>query len=205
MNRYHGTRKRFSGYRRFARAGFTLVESVMALSLLAIISGMAYSFYLFAHKQVLIRERKAFEFESAITLIESIAKNIRMSRATVLLDETQWVFIKPRGDTASYFLKDNALWYNSLMLTPGDHPLKSFSFDCRGSDSLLDIDADKTVSFRELDLDGSGAIDGAETHAIAWIEATLVLKKDPEQSLSVVESVKNSNQGEDKEGFETFF
>ncbi|MBN2036357.1 MAG: prepilin-type N-terminal cleavage/methylation domain-containing protein [Chitinispirillaceae bacterium] len=205
MSRSSAIRKRMAGRRRPAATGFTLIESVMALSLLAIISGMAYSFYLFAHKQVLVRERKAFAFESAVTLIESIAKNIRSSRGTVMLDETQWVFLKPGGDTASYFLKDGALWYNNLVLSPEENPIAGFTFDCRGSDSLLDIDADNNVSFRELDLDASGAIEGSETRAIAWIQATIVLKKDPEQALTVVESVKNAVQGEDGEGFETFF
>jgi prepilin-type N-terminal cleavage/methylation domain-containing protein len=184
--------------------GFTLIEALMALSLLSIISGMAYSFYLFANKQVLARERKAFEFDNAIAILESIGKNIRKSRATILLDETQWIFIKPGGDTASYFFSDTAVTYNRVPLTLGGMPIRGFSFTCSGNDSLLDMNGDQEVGFSELDRDGNGRIEEFEAQSIAWIKATLDLKADGEKTLEIVEEAKN-NHLYDESGLETYF
>jgi hypothetical protein len=168
------------------------------------ISGMAYSFYLFAYKQVLVRERKAFAFDDAVLLLESIAKNIRQSRATVMLDETRWVFLKPNGDTASYSYSDGALLYNKLSLMVGGKPIPGFSLTCGGNDSLLDINGDNEVGFNELDSDGDNRISGSETQSIAWIKATLSLTVEPDKSLETVERVKNNLNG-DEGGFETYF
>ena len=184
--------------------GFTLIEALMALSLLSIITGMAYSFYLFSHKQVLVRERKAFEFDNAIVLLESIGKNIRKSQTTILLDETQWVFIKPGGDTASYFFSDSAVIYNRVPLTLGGRPIQGFSFTCGGSDSLLDSNGDREVGFDELDRDGNGRIEALEAQSITWINATLVWNAEKEKSLEIVEAAKN-NHMYDEGGFETYF
>jgi prepilin-type N-terminal cleavage/methylation domain-containing protein len=187
-------------------AGFTIIEALMAISLLAIIAGMSYSFYLFAHKQVLLRERKAFEFNSAISLLEAIGKNIRQSRATIMLDEDQWVFIKPNGDTATYFFSDTAVIYNKLPLTLGGKPIKGFSFTCSGSDSLLDVNGDREIVMNELDLDGNGRIEGYEAQSISRIKATLTIamKDNQEKTLEIVEEAKN-NLLYDDPGFETYF
>ena len=204
MSRGHSGKSRATRRRSCARRGFTLIEALMALSLLSIISGMAYSFYLFAHKQVLVRERKAFEFDNAIALLESIGKNIRKSQATIALDETQWVFIKPGGDTASYFFSDTAVTYNRVPLTLGGMPIQGFSFICSGNDSLLDMNGDGEIGFSELDRDGNGRIEGFETQSIAWITATLDLAADGEKSLEIVEEVKN-NHLYDEGGLEKYF
>jgi prepilin-type N-terminal cleavage/methylation domain-containing protein len=205
MNHGHSGQSRTIRRRRLhAAMGFTLIEALMALSLLSIISGMAYSFYLFANKQVLARERKAFEFDNAIAILESIGKNIRKSRATILLDETQWIFIKPGGDTASYFFSDTAVTYNRVPLTLGGMPIRGFSFTCSGNDSLLDMNGDQEVGFSELDRDGNGRIEGFEAQSIAWIKATLDLKADGEKTLEIVEEAKN-NHLYDESGLETYF
>jgi hypothetical protein len=186
--------------------GFTVIEALMAMSLLAIIAGMSYSFYLFAHKQVLLRERKAFEFDSAISLLESVGKNIRKSRATIMLDEDQWVFIKPNGDTATYFFSDTAVIYNKIQLNLGGKPIKGFSFTCSGSDSLLDVNGDREIGMSELDLDGNGRIEGYEAQSISWIKATvtIAMKDNQEKTLEIVEEAKN-NLLYDDVGFETYF
>jgi prepilin-type N-terminal cleavage/methylation domain-containing protein len=204
MNRGRSIQPRSVRHRSNAGAGFTLIEMVMALSLLSIISGMAYSFYLFADKQVLVREQKALEFDNAIALLESVGKNIRKSQTTIMLDETQWVFIKPGGDTASYFFSDTAVTYNRVPLTLGGRPIRGFSFGCSGTDSLLDMNGDHEVGFSELDRDGNGRIESFEAGSIGWIKATLDLKADGEKSLEIVEEAKN-NHLYDEGGLETYF
>jgi prepilin-type N-terminal cleavage/methylation domain-containing protein len=185
-------------------AGFTLIEAIMALSLLSLISGMAYSFYQFAHKQVLIREQKALAFDEAVLLLESIAKNIRQSRATVMLNETRWIFLKPGGDTAQYVFADSILRYNNLPLMIGGKPIPGFTFTCTGNDSLLDINGDRSVDFNELDNDGNNAIEGSETGAIVWIKASVVVSKDQDKVYETIEAVKN-HLSSDADMVETYF
>jgi prepilin-type N-terminal cleavage/methylation domain-containing protein len=204
MNRGHFKRPRAIPRRLCAVRGFTLIEMLMALSLLSIITGMTYSFYLFAHKQVMVRERKAFEFDNAVSLLKSIGKNIRKSQATIMLDETQWIFLKPGGDTATYFFSDSAVTYNRVPLTLGGRPIQGFSFTCGGNDSLLDMNGDHEVGFSELDRDGNGRIEAFEAQSITWIKATLVLNAETEKSLEIVETAKN-NHLYDEGGFETYF
>lgn len=204
MNRGPSGRSIAIPRRSTANRGFTLIEALLALSLMSIISGMAYTFYLFAHKQVLVREQKAFEFDNAIALLESIGKNIRKSQATISLDETQWIFIKPGGDTASYFFSDTTVTYNRVPLTLGGRPIQGFSFTCGGNDSLLDMNDDHEVGFSELDRDGNGRIEAFEAQSIAWIKATLAIKADRDKSLEIVEEAKN-NHLYDEVGVETYF
>jgi type II secretory pathway pseudopilin PulG len=173
-------------------AGFTLAEALVALSLLSIITGMCYSFYLFAHKQVAIRESRVFEFDNAASLLESIATNVRESRATIFIDPTQWIFLTRNGDTASYRFADGKLQFNNVALTVGGKPLAGFSFDCFGNDSLLDANNDGKVDVRELDLNSDGVIDGRETANIAWIRAALTLHASADDTLSMIEAVKNN-------------
>jgi prepilin-type N-terminal cleavage/methylation domain-containing protein len=204
MSRGRSGQSRAINRRPHANRGFTLIEALMALSLMSIISGMAYSFYLFANKQILVREQKAIEFDNAIALLESIAKNIRKSQATILLDDTQWVFIKSGGDTVSYFYSDTAVTYNRVPLTLGGRPIPGFSFSCSGTDSLLDMNGDQEVGFSELDRDGNGRIEAFEARSITWIKATLDLKADAKKSLEIVEEAKN-NHLYDESGLETYF
>jgi prepilin-type N-terminal cleavage/methylation domain-containing protein len=185
-------------------AGFTLVEALVALSLLSIITGMVYAFFLFAHKQVLVREKKAFEFDSALLLLESVEKNIRQSRATVLLEKTRWMFRTRNGDTASYAYTGETLYFNALPLTIGGRPLPGFSFTCYGGDSLLDVNGDHEVDFEEIDADGDGKIDGQETENIAWIKAAIETKAGADAALITIEAVKNNLQY-DAGGDETYF
>jgi prepilin-type N-terminal cleavage/methylation domain-containing protein len=190
--------------RRAASIGFTLAELLVALSLLAIITGMAWSFYLFVHKQVVTREGKAFEFDNAYVLLESVAKNVRQSRATLVLDESKWVFVTPRGDTASYVFSDGELRFGTLALTLGGRAPAGFSFTCFGNDTLLDLDGDRTVSFNELDLNGDGRIEGPETQNVKVIRAELGAKEGMEETLAIVETVKN-NLSYDEAGYQTYF
>jgi hypothetical protein len=173
-------------------AGFTLAEAVVALSLLTIVAGMVWSFYLFAHKQVTLRETRAFEFDNTLSLLEAVAKNVRLSRATIFLNESQWVFISERGDTASYVFSDSGLRFNRVILTAGGRPFAPFSFDCMGNDSLLDVNADGVVDFHELDLDGDGTITGKEAESIAWIRASVTPRQGGDDMLYIVEAVKNN-------------
>jgi prepilin-type N-terminal cleavage/methylation domain-containing protein len=183
--------------------GFTLAEAVVALSLLSIIAGMVYSFYSFAHKQVVVREGRAMEFDNALVLLESVVKNVRGSRGTLSIDRTQWVFITRGGDTAAYVFENGKLRFNSLELTLAGKPPGAFSFDCSGSDSLLDGNNDHDVSFNELDLNGDGKIDGSETAGIAVITAALCTRPGGD-TLAAVEAVKN-NLEYDGEGAATYF
>lgn len=184
--------------------GFTLIEVLVALSLLSIVSGMAYSFYLFAHKQVVVREKKAFEFDSALMLLESVAKNVRECKATLLLEESNWVFLTGNGDTASYKFDDDTLKFNSLVLTLGGKPVPKFSFSGFGNDSLLDVNGDGEVDLNELDADGDDKLTGTELEKLAWIRCSLSLKPESNETISTLESVKNNLAG-DEEGFQTYF
>ncbi|MBN1128441.1 MAG: prepilin-type N-terminal cleavage/methylation domain-containing protein [Chitinispirillaceae bacterium] len=184
--------------------GFTLVEAIMALSLLSLIGGMAYSFYQFAHKQVFLREQKAFVFDEAMLILESVAKNVRQSRATIMLDEGQWVFLKPGGDTARYVFTDGILRYNTLPLMAGGRLIPGFSFSCSGNDSLLDSNGDQTVDFNELDQDGNNRITGSETGSIVWIKASIVLSEDRSRAFETIEAVKN-HLNSDGDMVETYF
>lgn len=184
--------------------GFTLIEVLVALSLLSIVSGMAYSFYLFAHKQVVVREKKAFEFDSALMLLESVAKNVRESKATLLLEESNWVFLTGNGDTASYKFTDDTLKFNTVTLLIGTRQVPGFSFAGFGNDSLLDVNGDGEVDLNELDADGDDNLTGTELEKLAWIRCSLSLKPESNETISTLESVKNNLAG-DEEGFQTYF
>jgi prepilin-type N-terminal cleavage/methylation domain-containing protein len=186
------------------KAGFTLIEILVALSLLTIVSGMVYSFYLFAHRQVVIREKKAFEFDNALSLLESIAKNIRESRATLLLEKSKWVFLTKTGDTASYCFADGALKFNAVELSINGRALPKFSFTGFGNDSLIDVDGDREVDFEELDADRDDKLTGTELEKLAWIRCSLSLKPEDEETFATVESVKNY-LASDEAGFQTYF
>ena len=172
--------------------GFTLAEALIAMALMSIITGMAYSFYLFAHKQVTLRERKAFEFDNAVALLESITTNVRESRGTLLLDATRWIFLTQRGDTASYVVADGRLKFKTLELTLGGKPVAGLSFTALGNDSLLDINGDHEVGFSELDLNSDGKLDGREIENVAWIRVALSVRGGTDDSLAAVEAVKNN-------------
>lgn len=184
--------------------GFTLVEILVALSLLSIVSGMAYSFYLFAHKQVVVREKKAFAFDNALSLLESAAKNIRESRSTLLLEESNWVFLTKAGNTASYKFADGTLKFNALPLTIDGRPVQKFSFTGFGNDSLLDVNGDGEVSFSELDIDGDGKLSGTELEKLSLIRVSLSIKPEDEETFATVESVKN-NLASDDDRLQTYF
>jgi prepilin-type N-terminal cleavage/methylation domain-containing protein len=184
--------------------GFTLIEVLVALSLLSIVSGMAYSFYLFAHKQVVIREKKASEFDNALLLLESAARNIRESKATLLLEASNWVFLTGNGDTASYRFADGTLKFNSVTLSIGGQAVPKFSFTGFGNDSLLDINEDGEVDFNELDTDGNDKLTGTELEKLAWIRCSLSIKPGDEETFATLESVKN-NLASDEDGFQTYF
>jgi type II secretory pathway pseudopilin PulG len=184
--------------------GFTLAEALIAMALMSIITGMAFSFYSFTHKQVTLRESKAFEFDNAVALLDAISTNIRQSKGTILLDAQRWVFITERGDTASYTVTDGALKFKNLELTVGGKPIAGLSFTALGNDSLLDINNDREVEFSELDLNSDGRIDGPETENIALIKVSLSLHKDSDDSLSTVEAVKNNLEYTDGQ-YQTYF
>jgi hypothetical protein len=168
------------------------MEILIALSLLSIVSGMAYSFYLFAQKQVIVREKKAFEFDNSLLLLESVAKNIRDSRATILLESTKWVFLTKNGDTASYSFADGALKFDTIPLTIGGKPVPKFSFTGFGNDSLLDVNGDGEVTFDEMDVDGDNKLTGAELEKLSWLRASLSLKPEDDETFATVESAKNN-------------
>lgn len=185
-------------------AGFTLAEALVALSLLSIITGMCYSFYLFAHKQITLRENKVFEFDNAASLLESVAANVRESRTTLFVDAERWIFLTRNGDTASYRFADGKLLFNKVALTFGGKPLAAFSFDCFGNDSLLDADNDGKVDFKELDFNSDGAIEGRETENIVWIKASIDIRAGADDTLSMIEAVKNNceyDEGESQKYF----
>lgn len=184
--------------------GFTLIEVLVALSLLSIVSGMAYSFYLFAHKQVVVREKKAFEFDSALMLLESVAKNVRESKATLLLEESNWGFLTGNGDTASYKFADDTLKFNTVTLSIGGKPVPKFSFAGFGNDSLLDVNGDGDVDFNELDTDGDDKLTGTELEKLAWIRCSLSLKPESDETIATLESVKNNLAGDD-DRLQTYF
>lgn len=184
--------------------GFTLIEVLVALSLLSIVSGMAYSFYLFAHKQVVVREKKAFEFDSALMLLESVAKNVRESKASLLLEESNWVFLTGNGDTASYKFTDDTLKFNTVTLLIGTRPVPGFSFAGFGNDSLLDVNGDGEVDLNELDADGDDKLTGTELENLAWIRCSLSLKPESNETISTLESVKNNLAG-DEDRLQTYF
>jgi prepilin-type N-terminal cleavage/methylation domain-containing protein len=190
--------------KRTGLAGFTLAELLVAMSLLAVITGMAWSFYNFAHKQVIVREGKMFEFDNACALLESIAKNVRQSRATLSLDASQWIFLTQRGDTASYVFSDGELRFGNLVITLGGKPPANVSFTCFGSDTLLDMDGDHEVSFRELDLNSDGRIDGLEVQNMSGIRAALSVKAGVFETLATEETAKNNLQY-DETGYQTYF
>lgn len=183
------SRKR--NHRRPLSGGFTLIEALVALSLLSILTGMAYAFYTFVHKQVLVRENKAFEFDDTFALMQAVSANIRQCRATLLLDQSQWVFISKNGDTASYVFSGDSLKFNAIPITISGKPVAGFSFSCVGNDTALDANADGETSFEELDRNSDGRIDGPETQDITWIKASVALQADPEKTLETVEEVKN--------------
>ena len=171
------------------RGGFTLVETLVALSLLAIVAGMAYSFYLFANRQVLWREKKAAAFDGSIALLEAIAKNMQSSRATLSLDEHEWLFLTSRGDTAQYRFEAGELRFQGRSLTIDGRPPVAVAFSCFGRDSLLDADYSGDVEMDELDLDGNGRIEGRETAAISRIQVSVSQSPDEDRTLCVVESI----------------
>lgn len=185
-------------------AGFSLIEVLVALSLLSIVSGMAYSFYLFAHKQIIVREKKSFEFDNTLSLLKSVEKNIRNSKTTLLLRESTWIFLTQNNDTASYTFADGALKFNKVPLSIGGRPVPKFSFTGFGNDSLLDINGDGEVEFRELDTDGNDRLSGTEIEKLAWIRVSLSLKEEDDETMATVESVKNNLSG-DESGFQTYF
>ena len=171
--------------------GFTLIEAVVALSLLSILTGMAYSFYTFAHKQVLLRENRAFEFDNAFAFLQAVAANIRQHRMTLQLDGSHWVFIAKNGDTASYVVIGDTLKFNAVPVVIAGKPGAHFSFTCAGSDTALDANGDGEVGFEELDENRDGRINGPETQNIAWIKAAVSLRGNPEKTFETVEEVKN--------------
>ena len=177
--------------RRPGTGGFTLIEAVVALSLLSILTGMAYAFYTFAHKQVLLRENRAFEFDNAFAFLQAVAANIRQNRKTLLLDERQWMFIAQNGDTASYVFSGDTMKFNAVPIVIAGKPADGFSFSCAGSDTALDANADGEVSFEELDGNHDGRIDGPETQNITWIKAAVSLRGNPAKTFETVEEVKN--------------
>ncbi|MCU0608682.1 MAG: prepilin-type N-terminal cleavage/methylation domain-containing protein [Chitinispirillaceae bacterium] len=173
-------------------AGFTLAELIVAMALLAILSGMVWSFFDFASRQVSLRGKRAAEFDDATALLESIATNVRDSRGTLLLDESRWVFLNARNDTSAYEFSGGVLKYNRLVLRCGGKSPASFSFTCAGNDSLLDRNADGEVGYRELDQNGNGRIDGPETGDIAWVTASLTLPSASHKAFSIVAAMKNN-------------
>lgn len=172
-------------------AGFTLVELVVALSLLSIVTGMVSSFYLFAHQQIIKREKKLFSFENAQSLMHSLGENIRKSRATLCLDENKWQFLRQNGDTCVYAFEDGILSFNNSPVPMEEKPVASFSFACFGKDTLLDLNDDQEIDFDELDLNSDRKIDEEETRNICRIRATLNATDDTLDAVYTEESVKN--------------
>jgi prepilin-type N-terminal cleavage/methylation domain-containing protein len=204
LPRRHSNRSAVRTARRAGTAGFTLVELFVAMSLLSIIAGMAYSFFLFANRQTLGRERAALKFDNALLLLESITANVGACRGTVSLEAGRWVFIKQSGDTASYQFTDDTVRYNRLPLTIGGKRIAGLSFTGLGNDSLLDINGDHEVDFSELDLNGNNRIEGRETENLAWIRVALCLNAEAGDSLCAVEAVKNNLEYAEGE-FQTYF
>jgi prepilin-type N-terminal cleavage/methylation domain-containing protein len=190
--------------RRPLSGGFTLIETLVALSLLSILTGMAYAFYTFVHKQVLVRENKAFEFDDTFALMQAVSANIRQCRATLMLDPSQWVFISKNGDTASYVFSGDTLKFNAVPISVAGKSVARFSFSCSGSDTTLDVNADGKISFEELDRNSDGKIDGPETQDIAWIKASVSFQTNPEKTIETIEEVKN-NLEYDEAGYQTYF
>jgi prepilin-type N-terminal cleavage/methylation domain-containing protein len=186
------------------QAGFSLAELLVALSLTAVITGMAWSFYRFTHSQVTVREEKALAFDNALSLLDAVSANIRQSRATVSLGPSAWVFITRRGDTASYAYRNDTLYFNRLALTVAGGPPAGFAFSGFGSDSALDIDGDREVVFRELDLNNDRRLDGPELRCLTAIRAAICLTDHYEETLATVEAVKNNLQY-DEGTFQTYF
>ena len=177
--------------RQRSSAGFTLVELLVALSLLSIITGMVFSFFLFTNKQIIKREKKSFAFESSISLMHSMENNIRKSRATVYLDENKWQFLRQNGDTCIYVFDNGKLTFNGIPVSIEEKPIISFSFTCFGKDSLLDLNNDHEIDFDELDLSSDRKIDEDETQNISRIRATINFTNDPLDAVYIEESVKN--------------
>ena len=184
--------------------GFTLAEVLVALALLSILTGMVYSFYLFTHKQVVVREKKAFEFDDALALLESIAKNIRQSRATLSLEPSQWRFLTRSNDTAVYVYAGDTLYFNSMPLNAGGRPVTSFSFTCFGQDSAHGAERGSELSFSQIDQNNDGVISGSETGAIARIRAAIGVRDTAGETLAVVETIKNKLH-DDTTGYTTYF
>jgi prepilin-type N-terminal cleavage/methylation domain-containing protein len=172
-------------------AGFTLIEAIVALSLLSILTGMAYSFYTFTHKQVVVRENRAFEADNTFAFLQAIAANIRQNRMTLQLDESHWVFIAKNGDTASYGVSGDTLKFNAVPIVIAGKPGAHFSFTCAGSDTTLDANGDGEISFEEIDENRDGKVDGPESQNITWIKAVVTLRGNPEKTFETVEEVKN--------------
>jgi prepilin-type N-terminal cleavage/methylation domain-containing protein len=172
-------------------AGFTIVELLAALALLTVITGMVLSLYLFVNKQINKRESKALEFENTLTLMHSIGENVRKSKTTVLLKESEWRFLRPNGDTCRYTCENGKLFYNGSLVSMNAKPIVSFSFSCFGEDSLLDLNNDHEVSFDELDLNFDNQLDEDETRNIRRIRATINYTDDPANAIYIEESSKN--------------
>lgn len=191
-------------YRARGAGGFTLAEAVVALALLSIVSGMVYSFFLFTHRQVITRERKAFAFDGALSLLQSVAKNIRQSRATLALGPSRWLFLNVNNDTASYVYREDTLLFNGGPLSVAGGPIASFSFSCFGIDSAASADSVGEIGFDEIDRNRDGVVSGRETGAITGIRVALVSGEKPAETLAVLETVKN-RLCYDSTGYETYF
>jgi len=160
--------------RLYFRRGFALIELLVALSLLGLVSVMVFSFHQFTQRYVFSRQKSALAFEQSQALLRSASRNIRLSRATLLLAPQQWDFVRADGETCSYSFGDNVLRFDSTVVLRDSSV--TISFTGFGQDSLLDPNRDQMLDFKEMDLDADGKLEPPETGRIERIRVTIMPK-----------------------------
>ncbi len=172
------------------KRGFVLIELLVALSLVAMVSLMVFSFYQFTQRHVQNRQRSTLAFSQSQTVLRSISRNIRSSRSTLYLGPKQWGFISAQGETASYSFENGILRFDSLAVFR-DNGVE-IGFTGFGQDSLLDLNRDQDLDLAEMDLSADGKLDAEEAFRLKRIRVTITpLDKGETFAVYTEETIRN--------------
>lgn len=154
-------------------AGYTLVELVVAMGMVSLIVGLAFTVYHFSLREMRNwRERMSLE-NKAHMRVNAISRDLLNLKQLLIAQPKAIGFVRQQGDTVFISMENDSLQISRAeRLKIGLVAGKSY-FNYWGSDLNLDTNSNGEVSFEEMDRDRNGILTGNELKSVRLIGINL--------------------------------